>query len=985
MTRQRILRILIAVVSLLVAFIVMELWANDNARKAARVSALIADLDSRDRAVRDNASRVILEGTDRRLIRGLIDALADKSKHGKLVPLLVSKGESAVRPLVSALGRGPSAWNRLLRKVRFLRSADPSPFIPEGAAEALAAIGKPALPAVLKALRSSNAETRGYAAGILGRIADPRAVEPLIAALKDKDPSVVCKAAWSLGELKDLRAAKPLAALLAAKDSATRLSAVAALAAMGDKPSLEPVAALLSDPDLALRRAAAFGLGAAGDPRAVPELIDAYLKGDRQEQVRAARLLGDLKDPRAVEPLIAAMQDEKNEERVEAIWALWKIGDTRAIDPLIALLEKERNRAALGSGDTLAEMRDPSLAERAARRRTAGEDVRRGICSAFEHFKDPRAFDALVAALDDESARVEAAAAWGLVALYNDPRVVNVLIKALGDRNSDVRATAIAGLIASKDARSVDLLCRMLKDRSDEIKVQAATALGNLGDKRAVEPLCQALSDPDERVRSNAESALINLPDERSVEPLIAAIRGKAAPEQACIAHALLAIGSPRAVAAVDSMVEGIDVAEVARNYKNRLKASVLADELPLTVALVRYGNLGMAEDFYWCTSGSLHVTAEWWALTKGLIRKLHESKDSPERPRWTDKPDLQRRLDELADRDPAVRAAAAGRLGVRLEVFAPKIGTPLFDRRKPVAKNGPASWLQSAQMPFGLAAEQPEAWEREQYRGETTRADIDKIVAALTAALADSDPAVRGTAADALGWSKDVAVIEPLTRTLADADQRVRISAIWALSRIRDDRALQPLIGLLTDAGAAVRANVVMALGEERAAGAAEPLMRALKDKEASVRVPAAISLAATIDARAVPALSDALKDADARVKAAAAISLANLQTGEAFAAIDAAGGRYDLKQIATDYGNRIRSGGEAAVTPLILALARYGTGAMAEDFYWSGQKDLADAAVLWKDLKHDFPALEATQDSKGRPKWPGAAPSVRKDSDSK
>jgi len=51
------------------------------------------------------------------------------------------------------------------------------------------------------------------AAKALGEIKDPRAVEPLIAALKDDDlPSVQMEAAKALGELKDPRAVEPLIA-----------------------------------------------------------------------------------------------------------------------------------------------------------------------------------------------------------------------------------------------------------------------------------------------------------------------------------------------------------------------------------------------------------------------------------------------------------------------------------------------------------------------------------------------------------------------------------------------------------------------------------------------------------------------------------------------------------------------------------------------------------------------------------------------------
>jgi hypothetical protein len=68
------------------------------------------------------------------------------------------------------------------------------------------------------ALKNEDASIRRYAAWTLGRLRDPRAVEPLIDALQDKDREVRLTAAWSLGKLKDFRAVEPLINLLKDRD-----------------------------------------------------------------------------------------------------------------------------------------------------------------------------------------------------------------------------------------------------------------------------------------------------------------------------------------------------------------------------------------------------------------------------------------------------------------------------------------------------------------------------------------------------------------------------------------------------------------------------------------------------------------------------------------------------------------------------------------------------------------------------------------------
>jgi HEAT repeat protein len=59
-------------------------------------------------------------------------------------------------------------------------------------------------------LSDDNEGTRWKAAESLGRIRDPRAVEPLIDTLWDDDARVRLKVAWALGMLGDPRALRPL-------------------------------------------------------------------------------------------------------------------------------------------------------------------------------------------------------------------------------------------------------------------------------------------------------------------------------------------------------------------------------------------------------------------------------------------------------------------------------------------------------------------------------------------------------------------------------------------------------------------------------------------------------------------------------------------------------------------------------------------------------------------------------------------------------
>ena len=86
----------------------------------------------------------------------------------------------------------------------------------------LFACGKPAVPWLVSLMGSRDAYVRWNTVNVLGGLRDHRAVEPLIAALKDSNPDVRCMAASALGKLKDPRAVEPLKALLADPDNNVR-------------------------------------------------------------------------------------------------------------------------------------------------------------------------------------------------------------------------------------------------------------------------------------------------------------------------------------------------------------------------------------------------------------------------------------------------------------------------------------------------------------------------------------------------------------------------------------------------------------------------------------------------------------------------------------------------------------------------------------------------------------------------------------------
>lgn len=191
------------------------------------------------------------------------------------------------------------------------------------------------------------------AAQALANLGSP-AVQPLIAALDDPDASVHWGAADALGRTGDARAVEPLIAHLREHPN----SVISALQKLGDSRAVEPLIAALGDDGYHVRLDAVVALGELGDPRAVEPLI--ALLGDESHDVRnnaeyALEKMGDA----AVEPLIAALKDPNEDVRSKAAHALGNLGDARAMEPLMALLNDESDYVRGATQSALLGLRVP--------------------------------------------------------------------------------------------------------------------------------------------------------------------------------------------------------------------------------------------------------------------------------------------------------------------------------------------------------------------------------------------------------------------------------------------------------------------------------------------------------------------------------------------------------------------------------------------------------------------------------------------------
>jgi HEAT repeat protein len=134
----------------------------------------------------------------------------------------------------------------------------------EQAAAAMVAIGEPSKPVFMKALAGPAWIARKNAAWGLGALDASEAVPALIEALKDTDAGVREQVAWALGAIGDRRAVDGLVGSLGDSVAAVRKQAAWALGAIGDQRAVAGLTKALKDGDAGVRKQAAWALGAIG-------------------------------------------------------------------------------------------------------------------------------------------------------------------------------------------------------------------------------------------------------------------------------------------------------------------------------------------------------------------------------------------------------------------------------------------------------------------------------------------------------------------------------------------------------------------------------------------------------------------------------------------------------------------------------------------------------------------------------------------------
>ena len=284
--------------------------------------------------VRGRVAEIFGMSKDKSAIPALLDVLQGEyfTVRSRAILALGNIGDASVIPALLPLLKDAEGEVRSAACVAIAKFRDPSTFdditnillddplieVRQSAARALGETKHPAaIPFLMEALRDSSwwFEREQAAADLLTAIEKmgPAVVEPLIEALGDKEGTVRKYAASVLGRLGDPRAIEELGMTLYDLHNEVGKAAAEALAKFG-APTVNIFIEALSHPEAAIRENSVVALSKIHEARIVPVLIEMLRDPERTVKMQAMQALGELRDQRAIPALQEIVSNRADRE-----------------------------------------------------------------------------------------------------------------------------------------------------------------------------------------------------------------------------------------------------------------------------------------------------------------------------------------------------------------------------------------------------------------------------------------------------------------------------------------------------------------------------------------------------------------------------------------------------------------------------------------------------------------------------------------------
>lgn len=447
------------------------------ARRKGLYRELVSDLGTSDRALLDPTIHQISTLHD----LDVLEAVLKEQARG------ASGGPGWLLDVYDELG----LVDKYIDMLRSARKSRERAFAAELLGRVSGAKAVPALLEVVVATRTEDSYVHEVTLRALTRIADPKAVEPLVEALQTAEP-------WLAPQIADIlsrhgeAAVEPLIGMLKDGDhSPARAWAANILGQVGARRAYAPLVSLLDDPEDEVRGQAVTALSRLADQRAVPHLLEhlftdpasfvrvriaASLGEDPAPEVRSVALtaLGDLLDPDELLATAIRALDDSNVLVRRAGVALFSKGiPSRALPSLVQALGVDEDPAVLSAAAAVAEEQFDLFTQAAL---SASDDPERAIlvlrvvrhmahpylATLPQHFAGSTSADVRLAVTDLWKNRPDISDHVCLAALTNDPEVT-------------IRRSAAAAAVA---AERYELLGPMTQDPDASVRREIALALG---------------------------------------------------------------------------------------------------------------------------------------------------------------------------------------------------------------------------------------------------------------------------------------------------------------------------------------------------------------------------------------------------------------------------------------------------------------------------------------------------------------------------
>jgi HEAT repeat protein len=374
---------------------------------------------------------------------------------------------------------------------------------------ALNSLGHPDMAAeMVGRLRDTDARVRESAVKIAGYFGYAECVELLLAACADPDLNVRRIALEHIPYLDDPRGFAILRDALRQPQAAARAAAARGLAQVEGTAALQPLLAALEDRDPWVRYYAARSLGRHAFPDALAALAR-LAQGDPANHVRAAasEALGHIGGARVVSILAPLAESEDRDLARAALSALGLVSHPDALPPLLSALRAPQPTRQLDALRALAERGGVGAA--GALQWVAAADanptVAQAAIEALARLATPESLAALVALTADEPRREACIAALAQAGEAHADQIA----RGLAHAQPAVRCATVEALARMKRPYASELLATALDDPEAVVRLAAVQALDRLGSRRAERQLTVlARRDADLAVRRAAQVAL---------------------------------------------------------------------------------------------------------------------------------------------------------------------------------------------------------------------------------------------------------------------------------------------------------------------------------------------------------------------------------------------------------------------------------------------------------------------------------------------